>query len=375
MAGLYIHIPFCKKACHYCNFYFSTSMKNKNEIVEALVSEMNLQKNYLSNNYLNSIYFGGGTPSLLSVEELKLLFNEINKNFEIDAQAEITLEANPEDISEEKLAFFSSLGINRLSIGIQSFFDEDLKYMNRSHDAETSKRCLEILKKMNWKNFSLDLIFGLPLLSNEKWLKNMEWAIESGAKHISTYALTVEPQTALAHLIETKKALPIDAEKAAEQYELLMKKMKEHDFIHYEISSFAKKDALAVHNSNYWNEKPYLGIGPSAHSYNGKSRQWNVTNNALYIKSIDKNTVPFTIEELSETQMWNEFIMIKLRLKNGIDKKIFALKVSDKHFDLFEKKCEEYISNGFLISSDTHFYLSEKGKLFADKIASDLFFD
>ncbi len=375
MAGLYIHIPFCKKACHYCNFYFSTSLKNKNEIVEALVLEIGLQKKYLIDNKLNSIYFGGGTPSLLHIEELKKIFEEIRKNFKVDEQAEITIEVNPEDISEEKLKAFSTLGINRLSIGIQSFFDEDLKYMNRSHDAETSKQCIAILKKMNWKNFSLDLIFGFPLLTNEKWQKNIEWAIESGAKHLSTYALTVEPQTALAHLIETKKALPIDAEKAAEQYELLMKKMKENNFEHYEISSFAKINSQAIHNSNYWNEKSYLGIGPSAHSYNGKSRQWNVNNNALYIKSIEKNIVPFTLEELSETQLCNEFIMIKLRLKDGIDKKLFAQKISHNYFQEFEKKCVEFISNGFLISSDTHFYLSEKGKLFADKIASDLFFD
>jgi oxygen-independent coproporphyrinogen-3 oxidase len=293
MAGIYIHIPFCKKACHYCNFHFSTNLQAKNELIESLVSEIEIRKQYLNNERIDSIYFGGGTPSLLSSEDIALIMQSIKKHFYTIENLECTLEANPDDITIDKLWFWKENGINRLSIGIQSFFDEDLLYMNRSHNAMQAKECVQLAYHAGITNMSIDLIFGYPLLSDEKWESNLSEAFNLPVTHISCYAMTVEPKTALENFIRTSKERPIDAGQSARQFEYTMEQMGKHDFQQYEISNYAKKGSQAIHNSNYWRGIPYLGIGPSAHSFNGESRQWNISNNAIYIKSLQQGIIPF----------------------------------------------------------------------------------
>jgi oxygen-independent coproporphyrinogen III oxidase len=366
VAGIYLHIPFCKQACHYCNFHFVTSFRYKNELLEALLKEASLRKPYLADEIVDTIYFGGGTPSLLEIGDCRLQIENLRKNFEVSEDAEITLEVNPDDISDEKLQGWRECGINRLSIGIQSFFDEDLQWMNRAHNASQAARSLESVVRF-FKNTSIDLIYGTPYLTNERWKQNLETAASFGIPHLSCYALTVEEKTPLHKMIRELKSLAIDPDKQSEQFLFLMDWAEKNGYEHYEISNFSKPGWRSRHNSSYWSGKNYLGLGPSAHSYNGESRQWNVANNARYIETINKGIIPAEQELLSETQKANEYIMTSIRTMEGINlEKITSVP------EILERAAK-YIKAGLIKEDHDHLILTNEGKLLADGIAANLF--
>ena len=381
MSGIYIHIPFCKQACHYCNFHFSTSMKYKSEIINAILKEIELQKNYLANKNIKTIYFGGGTPSLLNERELNLFFEKINQLFHIEKDAEITLEANPDDLTLEKLRQLKSTPINRLSIGVQSFAEIDLKSMNRAHNVKEAESCIQNAQSLGFNNLTVDLIYGSPSTSNEQWRRNVQKLFDFEIPHLSCYCLTIEPGTALDHFVKRGKAQPVDDEKSAHQFEVLMQMMESNDYHHYEISNFAKPGNYARHNSDYWSGVSYLGVGPSAHSFNGKSRQWNIANNALYLKAIDfdKNNINekgsrFEVEILSLKQQYNEYIMTALRTMWGCN--LGKIRTWGDDFEkYFLKSSEVFLKNGTLKQDRGSFVLTKKGKLLADNIAMELFFE
>ena len=373
MAGIYIHIPFCKKACHYCDFHFSTSLTYKNELIQQLLMEIELRKEYLKGDVVDTIYFGGGTPSLLSKGELIAILDKLHNTFRVHDTIECTLEANPDDLSSDTLIALNDAGINRLSIGIQSFFDEDLQYMNRSHDAAQAARCIDAARDAGIENVSIDLIFGYPLLSDDKWKQNIDTALTYEVPHLSCYAMTVEPKTALASFIKSKKTLPINHEQSASQFEYLMKVLQAKGYEHYEISNYALSGKRAVHNSNYWKGIPYLGIGPSAHSFDGVSRQWNVANNMRYIKSLGEGIVPFEQEVLTETQQLNERIMTSLRTMEGFDMAYHKNKCSMEDAFAFDKTVQHFIQEGLLVVENDVIKLTQQGKLFADYVAGELF--
>jgi len=381
MSGIYIHIPFCKQACHYCNFHFSTSMKYKSEMVDAILKEIELQKNYLADKQIDSIYFGGGTPSLLDERELNLFFEKINQIFKVKKDAEITLEANPDDLTLEKLQLLKSTPINRLSIGVQSFAEIDLKSMNRAHNVMEAESCLQNAQSLGFDNLTVDLIYGSPTTSNEQWETNVQKLFDYNIPHLSCYCLTVEPGTALDHFVKKGKAQPVDDEKSAHQFEVLMQMMEANGYDHYEISNFAKPEKYARHNSNYWSGKSYLGVGPSAHSFDGKSRQWNIANNALYLKTMefDKNDATengsrFEKEILTSEQQYNEYVMTALRTMWGCD--FGKIKTwGDDFGKYFLKTAEAFLQNGTMRREGNTFILTTKGKLLADNIAMELFFE
>lgn len=372
MAGIYIHIPFCKQACHYCNFHFSTNHKLMPQMLAAIGKEAEWRKDYL-NEKVETIYFGGGTPSLLAIHDLRLIIEKLKDLFIVDDDAEITLEANPDDITEEKLIDWKHIGINRLSIGIQSFNDVDLQWMNRAHNAQHAIHCLQLATKY-FNNITIDLIYGSPTLTDEQWKKNVELAVSFNIPHISCYALTVEPKTALDKLIIQQKKENVDADKQAKHFELLVQWMKEAGYEHYEISNFAKPNYRSRHNSSYWKGLPYLGLGPSAHSFNGSSRQWNIANNALYIQSIEKGELNFEKEELTASQQLNEYIMTSLRTMEGINFNDERWLITDDETKnkiiLSAKKWE---ARGNIILKENFLRLTDKGKFLADGIAADLF--
>ncbi|MBK9381648.1 MAG: radical SAM family heme chaperone HemW [Chitinophagaceae bacterium] len=368
MAGIYIHIPFCRQACHYCNFHFTTSLRYKNELFTSLLKEIGLQKDYLQPEPVETIYFGGGTPSLGTIDEIHSIILKIQSCFTVSQNAEITLEANPDDITEDKLAGWKEAGINRLSIGIQSFFEEDLLWMNRAHNAKQAIDNLELAKKY-FDNITIDLIYGTPALTNEKWKKNIETAISLNIPHLSCYALTVEPKTPLDKLIKHQKSAGVNPDKQSEQFLLLMQWLEEAGYEHYEISNFAKPGWRSRHNSSYWSGKKYLGIGPSAHSFNKTTRQWNIANNNIYIESINKGEIPFEKEVLTREQQLNEYIMIALRTSEGID---LGSLTNDEVANIL-KKSKRYIDTLLLKQGNNHLVLTREGKLLADGIAADLF--
>lgn len=369
MSGIYIHIPFCKQACHYCDFHFSTSMKLKGELINALLTELELRSGYLKENELSSIYFGGGTPSLLTQEELKAVFDKIRQLFSIKENAEITLEANPDDLSEEKIKMLRQTPVNRLSIGIQSFSDEDLRFMNRAHNSKEAHRCIEWAQKYGFENLTVDLIYGSPTTSDEQWIENIDRLFKYDIPHLSCYCLTVEPKTALAHFVRTGKAADVDDDQASRQFNMLMEKMEAQGYEHYEISNFAKPGRHAIHNSNYWRGEAYLGIGPSAHSYNGQSRQWNVANNSKYIKTIGEGVVPFEKEDLSPEQRYNEYVMTGLRTKWGVELE----RINPAFRDHFLSEAAPYLEAGKMEKNGEAFILTRAGKHLADRIAMELF--
>jgi oxygen-independent coproporphyrinogen-3 oxidase len=374
MAGIYVHIPFCKKACHYCNFHFSTNLSGKNEMVRALLSEIEKQQDYLEHQTIDTIYFGGGTPSLLDISELAQILEAIGKYFTLSSTPmEITLEANPDDISTEKILEWKKIGINRLSIGIQSFYEEDLTFMNRGHNALQAEQCIQIAQDAGISNLSIDLIFGFPLLSDEKWRYNVDRLLEFKVPHVSCYGMTVEPKTALASFIEKGKMVPLDDEQSAKQYEYLIDCLTENGFEHYEISNFALPGFEAIHNSNYWSGRHYLGIGPSAHSYNGVSRQWNVANNAKYIQSLSQGELVRELENLTRPQRINETIMVQLRTSKGLDLKHVYDLMSIDEVAIFQQHVEVLKLQHHLIEQTQQLKLTHSGKLIADYISSMLF--
>jgi oxygen-independent coproporphyrinogen-3 oxidase len=380
MAGIYIHIPYCRQACHYCDFHFSVKQETKNAFVNSLLREISLQKNYLDGEKIETIYFGGGTPSLLSDSELKKIFDSLLHHFTITSSAEITLEANPDDLSEEKLLSLKNSPINRLSIGVQSFFEKDLQWMNRAHKAAQALTCVKRAQDAGFNNITIDLMYGLPNSTNDEWEENIEQAFELNVQHLSCYSLTVEPRTALAHFIAVGKSKHVNEEQAAQQFEILMKKIKEHDWLHYEISNFATEEKfISQHNSSYWKGKKYLGLGPSAHSFNETSRQWNIANNHKYIESITNGIVPFEKEELTEVQKVNEQIMTRLRTIWGLKISDFPMKLSGQVgltiSDLLRRRSQSFIEDGLIVLNNGSLILNDRGKLIADKIILELMID
>ena len=373
MSGIYIHIPFCKQACHYCDFHFSTSMKKKDEMVLALAKEIQMRKSEFENEVVETIYFGGGTPSRLTIADLRLQMDSIYKNYKVAENPEITLEANPDDLSEDYLIELSKIGINRLSIGIQSFFEDDLQLMNRAHDSAEARKCLEIATQY-FDNISLDLIYGIPGMSNEKWRQNIETALSFGIPHISSYALTVEPKTALNKLIQTGKIDKPKDEVAEAHFQILVETLEANGFIHYELSNFGKENYFSKNNSAYWLGKKYLGIGPSAHSYDGISRSWNVSNNAIYLKSLEENKLPNEIEILSKSDRYNEYIMTGLRTIWGVSLDRIADEFGNEYFDYLQKQARKFIDDELLFVENKILKPSPKGKFLTDGIASDLFY-
>ncbi|MEP6846709.1 MAG: radical SAM family heme chaperone HemW [Panacibacter sp.] len=373
MAGIYIHIPFCRKACHYCNFHFSTSVKQTGDMVNAICKEAELRCHYI-NEPVTTIYFGGGTPSLLESADLQLQLEKLKNFFKVSEDAETTLEANPDDISEDKLTAWKAIGINRLSIGVQSFFDEDLQWMNRAHNAMQALQSIRLAQKTGFHNITIDLIYGTPTLTDEKWKQNVENAFELNIPHLSCYALTVEPKTALEKMIATHKVAAVDPEKQGRQFELLMEWTNDLGYEHYEISNFAKQGFRSKHNSSYWQGKSYLGLGPSAHSFNGNSRQWNIANNVLYLESIAQNIVPAEVEALTTTQQLNEYIMTSLRTAEGLRLTIVMDKWGQDKVDGIAKAAKKYIDQGKMLCENDQLMLTRDGKLFADGIAAGLFF-
>ena len=371
MAGIYIHIPFCKQACHYCDFHFSTSMKKKDDMVLAIAKEIRLRKSEIAE-VVETIYFGGGTPSVLTNAEIEFLIQEVYQNFEVIEKPEITLEANPDDLSEERIIALSQTPINRLSIGVQSFFEEDLKLMNRAHNSVEAKRSLAVATQY-FDNISVDLIYGIPGLTSEMWLENIETALSFGVPHISSYALTVEPKTALHKLIQTGKINAPKDDVAQEHFEILVKTLTERGFIHYELSNFGKPDYFSQNNSSYWLGKKYLGIGPSAHSFDGKSRSWNVSNNMLYLKSILDNKVPLEVEILTAQDRYNEYVMTGLRTIWGVSLERIEKEFGGDYLTYLLQQAKKYIADGLLSITENVMRTTAKGKFLADGIASDLF--
>ena len=373
MSGIYLHIPFCKKACHYCDFHFSTTPHYKDEILKAIRSEISLRKDYLGNEKIETIYFGGGTPSLLSADELQLLILEITDNYDVSSSAEITLEANPDDLSPQKVRELRQTPINRFSIGIQSFFEDDLKWMNRAHTAREAHSAVKRVQDAGFENITTDLIYGFPLLSDEKWEYNIHQLIELQVPHISSYSMTVEPATALSHFIKTGKQKPMDENQSAAQFIVLMDLLQEAGFEHYEISNFAKPGMHSRHNSNYWEGVKYLGIGPSAHSYNGESRQWNISNNMKYTEAIEMKKIPAEHEILELKDRVNEYIMTSLRTSKGMDLEKISKNFGSDYATEIRGSLEPLIDKNWIIDKDQVIILTREGKLFADHIASELF--
>jgi oxygen-independent coproporphyrinogen-3 oxidase len=372
MSGIYIHIPFCKQACHYCDFHFSTSLKKKDEMVLALAKEISLRKSESLKEEVETIYFGGGTPSVLSTEDLRFLIDAFYKNYKVVENPEITVEANPDDLTEERIIELSENKVNRLSIGIQSFFEDDLKMMNRAHNAAEASKCLEIATQ-HFDNISLDLIYGVPEMSNEKWKLNIEKALSFGISHISSYALTVEPKTALDKFIKKGIIKQPDDEVAQEHFHILVDTLQEKGFIHYELSNFGKPNYFSKNNSSYWLGKKYIGIGPSAHSYDGVNRGWNISNNTLYIKSIQENKVPMETEELTKNDRYNEYIMTGLRTIWGISLDRIENEFGKMYLDYLNKEAKRFLEDDLLIIEENVLRATKKGKFLCDGIASDLF--
>jgi oxygen-independent coproporphyrinogen-3 oxidase len=372
MSGIYIHIPFCKQACHYCDFHFSTSLKKKDEMVAALAKEIAMRKDEFKDEVVETIYFGGGTPSILEIADLRWLIEEVFKHYKVANHPEITVEANPDDLSEERIIALSQNKVNRLSIGIQSFFEDDLKLMNRAHNVAEAKKSLEIATKY-FDNITIDLIYGMPEMSREKWLQNIQTALSYNIPHISSYALTVEPKTALHRFIQKGVIAPLDDDLAQEHFHLLVDTLEDHGFVHYELSNFGKEGYFSKNNSSYWLGKKYLGIGPSAHSYDGEKRGWNVANNSLYLKSLAENKLPIEIETLTKTDRYNEYIMIGLRTIWGVSLHRVETEFGPKYLEYLIQQSDKYIEDHLLFVDDNILRTTKRGKFLSDGIASDLF--
>ncbi len=374
MAGIYIHIPFCKQKCHYCNFFSVASLKYRAKFLDALLIEIALQKEYLQKEEINTIYFGGGTPSMLSNEEIECIINELNKFHFIADDVEITLEANPDDLNFQKINDFSKSSINRLSIGVQSFLNKDLTFLNRVHNSEHALRAIKQSQDAGFKNISIDLIYGIPGLTKEKWNNNLQLFFDLEIPHLSAYSLTVEPKTALDVLIRKKKMPTVNETESIAHFEELMKQTQTHNFIHYEISNFSKEGFYSKHNSTYWLGGKYLGLGPSAHSYNGTSRQWNVSQISKYISLSEKNQI-FEKEVLSDTQRFNEYVMTSLRTSWGCNLEQVKNNFGNSFYNHLNQSVSKHINEERIKLNKNVLYLTPLGKLYADGIAADLFMD
>ena len=373
MAGLYIHVPFCKQACYYCDFFFSTRQEQMTEVVRAIASEIAFQKNYLNGEPLETIYFGGGTPSILRRDELDEILNAIHANFSIGQSPEVTLEGNPDDLTKEKLGYLFGAGVNRLSIGVQSFDDSILKWLNRAHDNRMAKRCIEDAKDVGFRNISVDLIYAISGRTDEDWVKDIHETLHLEPQHISSYSLTIEEKTVFGKWTKQGKMKSVDDDVAAHQLGMLIDNLERENYEQYEVSNFSKPGFQSRHNSNYWKNRIYLGVGPSAHSYNGESRQYNLSNNAMYLRSIRQGKVPFTLEVLSREDKINEYLLTTLRTSWGADLAVlrdqFAWDILSENSDYVE----ELQRQGLVQIEDSVLRLTRRGRFLADKITSDLF--
>ena len=370
---LYLHIPFCHQACHYCDFHFSTRLSGKAALVEALIKEIELQKNYLGTRELSTIYFGGGTPSTLSPDELSAIFKTINKHFEVLEGAEISLEANPEDLTRDYLTHLKELGVNRLSIGIQSFDDENLRYLNRNHDAQQSLKAIREAQDIGISNISIDIIYGIPGNDLKALARDLSQAIATGAQHISAYSLTIEPKTVFGHRLKKGEMQELPEQNMAACFEFTHEYLDKNGYIAYETSNFAKPGFESKHNSSYWKQESYLGIGPAAHSFNQVSRQWNVANNATYTKQIKSGNIPAEIEQLSPENQINEYIMTQLRTHWGIDMGYLRKRFNSIQATFPDEEIVSWINQGIAEVRNGHLVLVGKGRLIADGLAAQLF--
>ena len=373
MAGIYIHIPFCSQACSYCDFHFSTSLKNKSNIISAINMELKNEQLYLEGESICTIYFGGGTPSLIDNILIESILRTIHNNFNVSPNLECTIEANPEDISSNTINDWFTLGFNRISLGVQSFREQDLNYMNRIHTQEQSLRSIELLKKSKINNFNIDLIYGFPSLSDDAWASNLQQVIELGVPHISCYCLTIEPNTALFHYIKNKQEMPLDPKRGRDHFLIAREILTNNNYSHYEISNFSKKGYKSAHNNNYWNKTKYLGVGPSAHSFNGKSRRWNIKNNTIYYTKILKNEIIYEEEILTSKDIINEYILTSIRTSAGLDWSHIKQQVSESELNIFNLEVHKLHQSGFIELKNEMIYLNEKGMLFSDRISQNLF--
>ena len=373
MAGIYIHIPYCKQQCTYCNFHFRIAQKDKLEMLKSMHKEIKERKDFLNGKEVSSIYFGGGTPSILSISEIKHLIQTIYTLYSVNEDAEITVECNPDDLTDPKLSSYKKIGVNRLSIGVQSFADADLKFMNRSHNAKEAIESIELAKKVGFQNITIDLIYGLPNQTLKQWQKNLDIMLSLGIQHFSAYALTIEEKTPLYHLVKNKNVKVLSDKKTISQFNLLQVKAKEQGFIHYEISNFGKQGYFSKHNTAYWTGNHYLGIGPSAHSFNGTSRRWNISSNKKYIEGVLANSSYSETENLTNGQQYNEYIFTSLRTIWGIDKATILKRYGDEIALYFLKEIKKWEAKKYIVAVSNIYTLTSKGKIFADAIASDLF--
>ncbi len=372
MAGIYLHIPFCKQACHYCDFHFSTNLKKKDDMLQSLQQELIMRKKEYQGEQIATIYFGGGTPSVLSTEEIDLLIQTVYDHYEVEKDPEITLEANPDDLTSKKLQELANSRVNRLSIGIQSFFDEDLTLMNRAHNAEQAIASLREASEL-FNNISIDLIYGIPNADHMRWKKNIETALSFNIPHISSYALTVEPRTALKKFIEKGIVPDVDDEIAEEQFQMLCSTLEMSGFVHYEISNFGKPGFFSRNNTAYWQGKMYMGIGPSAHSFNGTQRSWNIANNTRYIQAINKGELPQEVETLSQRDRYNEYVMTGLRTIWGVSLKRVSEEFGHHFHDYLLQQAEQHLADRFLFLDGDTLLVTKKGKFLSDGLAADLF--
>lgn len=375
MAGLYIHIPFCKKACHYCDFHFTQSVNQIDDMVDAIGKELVMQKDFLGNDTVYTIYFGGGTPSLLEGEHLKRLMQIIQHEYNLSSNPEVTLEGNPDDLTEEKLSTFFDHGVNRLSIGIQSFNDDKLKWMNRQHTSTEAIDTFHNARRIGFENISLDLIYALPHENHDLWLADLKKITALRPEHISSYCLTIEPKTAFGNWLQKGKIKPINEDFAADQFEILMESLAKQGYDQYEISNFSLPGYESQHNSAYWKDEKYLGIGPSAHSYNGKFRKANVANNGKYLKGIAEDKIPFEVITLTHEDRINEYLLTSLRTKWGCDLELLKSKYDVDLLTIREKYLTKISNHELIYEDDGFLILTNAGKLLADQIAADLFID
>ncbi len=383
MAGIYIHIPFCKRKCHYCNFFSLASQKLKSPFLTALKQEISMNRDYLNGQPVETLYFGGGTPSLydpgMLQEVMEMMTSPPDPSPEGEGRnlfpnwREITLEINPDDVTEAYMVELQKTWFNRVSIGIQSFFEEDLKYLNRTHSAEQALRAVKLVQDAGYSNISIDLIYGIPTSNQSRWQENLDIAFSLDVPHISAYALTVEVKTPLAWMIERQKSAPVSDELQEQQFRWLIKEAKANGYLQYEISNFCKPGHHAIHNTNYWKGIPYLGLGPSAHSYNGSARRWNISNLSAYIDGMAKGKPVYEEEILSSEQKYNEYVMTSLRTMWGCNLEKISYKLQITNYKLIMKRAASFVQQGWLTEHGGVFFLTDEGKLFADLIASELF--
>ncbi len=372
MAGIYIHIPFCKQICHYCDFHKELLSEKTNNMLDAMKKEIELQKKYLEGELIETVYFGGGTPSVLTVDQISSLYDAIKKHHQVDSEVEITIEVNPDDLQTDYLKRLRRKGINRISIGIQSFFDEELKILNRRHTSEQSRDAINQSVNAGFENISIDLMYGIPGADSSHWEKSIDITLKQPIQHISAYHLTIEPGTRFATLLKKGQLKLMEEDESVEQFRMLVNKLKEHDYLHYEISNFCKEAFFSKHNTNYWKQKKYLGIGPSAHSFNGNSRQWNVSNNSKYIEGIKRKIIPCKKEILDLKTRYNEYILTSLRTMWGADLKYIEETFSKEAKDYCVSLSNRFIDYGMVARKDDSLVLTHQGKFISDNIISEL---